>query len=311
MSKICLITHIADMDGAMPIILAKIVFQKLEVFSCEISEVNDTLTKVINNHQEYEHIYIVDLSISEDLAKTITEDSILSQKISIYDHHESQIHLNKYHFAHIIIEKNNQKECGTTLFYQHLMEINSNPILQKDVLKTIIELVRACDTYDFKSDTEKEMAFKLGNLYNIYGRERFITNYTKFINENQEFYFTEVENTLLAIENERNQRYIDEKLKNVRKAKINDITVGIVFAEQNRSFLGHSICQKFPDIDIAVVINVDRSVSYRADKEEVDVNKIAVFYGGGGHKHAGGSPLPENLQKKICELIYDNIKWND
>ena len=64
------------------------------------------------------------------------------------------------------------------------------------------------------------------------------------------------------------------------------------------------------DIDIAIVIDVDRSVSYRADKEEVDISVLAVPRGGGGHKHAGGSPLPTNLQEKICEIIFQDIKWD-
>ena len=65
------------------------------------------------------------------------------------------------------------------------------------------------------------------------------------------------------------------------------------------------------DIDIAVVINVDRGVSYRASKEEVDTNILAVPNGGGGHKHASGSPLPKDLQEKIVEYIFKDVKWEE
>ena len=95
----------------------------------------------------------------------------------------------------------------------------------------------------------------------------------------------------------------------MRKATINNIPVGIVFAEQNRSMLGHKIAETMSDIDIAIVINVDRGVSYRADKDEVNTNILAIPCGGGGHKHASGSPLPNDLQEKIVEYIFKNVTW--
>ncbi len=307
MEKICLITHIADPDGAFPIILSKLVFSDTDTFSCEISEVDTILEDIIKKNDKYDQIYIVDLNIGDTLAETINKDEKLKEKISVYDHHESEFYLNKYPFIHVVVEKNDRKECGTTLFYQHLKEICEKEILNKEALKQMIELVRQLDTYDF--DDKKEEAFKLGNLYSIYGRERYIEHFTNFILENDEFYFTEMEKVMLEIEDERNKHYIEEKMKHVKKAKINGISVGIVFAEHNRSYLGQVMATQIPDIDIAVVINVDRSVSYRADKEEVDVNVIAVPCGGGGHKHAGGSPLPMDLQEKICEYIFKDIEW--
>jgi len=100
-------------------------------------------------------------------------------------------------------------------------------------------------------------------------------------------------------------------MKHVKKAKINGIPVGIVFAESNRSRLGHEMSSTMNDIDIAIVINVDKSVSYRADKEEVDVSVLAVPAGGGGHKHASGSPLPKDLQEKITEYIFKDVIWEE
>lgn len=125
---------------------------------------------------------------------------------------------------------------------------------------------------------------------------------------NDEFAFSEMEQTLISLEEEKTNQYIEEKLKRVKIAKIQGIKVGIVFAEQKRSLLGHAMAEKL-DIDIAIVVNVDRSVSYRADKENVDICLLAKPYGGGGHKHAGGSPLPMDLQEKICEYIFKDIEW--
>lgn len=306
--KVCLITHIADPDGAFPIILSKLVFDYVDCYSCEKSEVDDTLKQVIT--QDYDTIYIVDLNMSEEMAHIIDQDNILKNKIQVYDHHKSEEYLNKYPFIHVVVEKNGQKECGTSLYYQHLKELTNHTVLNKPSLTAMVELVRQNDTFQF-TDELKEKAFSFRELYDIYGRERYIEHFLEFILQNETFEFTETEKTLIEIEEERTKRYIEEKLEHVKKAKINGIPVGIVFAEQNRSGLGHTIASTMTDIDIAIIINVDRSVSYRADKEHIDTNVLAISCGGGGHKHASGSPLPKDLQEKIVEHIFKNVEWEE
>lgn len=307
MGKICLITHIADADGAFPIILSKLIFSDLDIFSCEISEVDEILKEVLVHQSDYEKIYIVDINMSEEMANTIDDEVIIKEKIMVFDHHVSNMHLNKYSFIQVIDSKEGRKECGTTLFYEYLKKICENPILYKQNLVSMIELVREMDTYDFTEEL-KTLAFQFGSLYLIYGRERYIDHFYHSILDNDVFSFSEIEKTLIELEEESTSRYIEEKMKRVKIAKILGVTVGIVFAEQKRSLLGHAMVENL-DIDIAIVINVDRSISYRADKEDVDITVLAKSYGGGGHKHAGGSPLPENLQEKICEYIFRDIEW--
>lgn len=309
MNRICLITHIGDPDGAFPIILSKLVFENVDDFSCEVKEVDKTLLKVLESGIEYDTIYIVDLNISEEMAEKINNDEILKNKIKVYDHHASKEYLNKYPFENIIIEKDGRKECGTSIFYNHLKELTNNHILEKESIKTIVELIREIDTYDFLEENKK-LSFDFGLLYSIYGREKYIEHYTNFVKNNDNFILSELEKALIELETNREKNYIEEKLEHVKKAKINGINVGISFAEQYRSSLGHAIVNKMKDeIDIAVIINVDKSVSYRAEKEEIDVSVIAVPAGGGGHKHASGSPLPKDLHKQIVEYIFKDIEW--
>lgn len=305
--KRCLITHIADPDGGFPIILSKLVFDNIVFYSCEKPEVDDILKKVIN---DYDMIYIVDLNMSKEMAETINQNDNLKNKVLVYDHHKSEEHLNMYSFINVIVEKNGRKESGTSLYYEYLKELTNNEILNKEVVNTMVELVRQNDTFNF-TDELKEIALQFRNLYDIYGRERYIEHFYNFILENDYFEFSGTEKVLVELEEERTKRYIEEKLEHVKKAKINGIPVGIVFAEQNRSRLGHEISSTMTDIDIAIVINVDRSVSYRADKEEVDTNILAIPCGGGGHKHASGSPLPKDLQEKIVEYIYKDVIWEE
>jgi len=306
--KGCLITHIADPDGAGPIILSKLVFDNMDYYSCEIAEVDETLKKAIS--LDYDFIYITDLNISEEMAEYINNDENLKNKIKIFDHHQSKEYLNKYSFINVVVEKDGKKECGTTIYYEFLKELTNNEILNKNSLLIMIEYIRQSDTWDFTEEL-KDDALMFRNLYDIYGRENYIEHFYNFVLENEIFEFTGVEKELIRIEDERALRYIEEKLKHVKKAKINGIPVGIVFAEQNRSMLGHYMAERFTDIDIAIIINVDRSVSYRANKEEVDTNILAVACGGGGHKHASGSPLPKDLQEKITEYIFKDVKWEE
>lgn len=308
--KSCLITHIADQDGAFPIILSNLVLNDMEFISCEVDEIDDITKEILNKHEEYKQIYVVDMCFSEEIANFINDNETLRNKVLVLDHHTSRDSLNKYSFINVVSEKNGRKECATTLFYQYLKDTINNDILTKKSLMEMVELVRELDTYDFIEEN-KETAFKLGDLYNIYGRENYIENYTNFIKNNDHFYFNDFENKVLELEKLRKERYIEEKLETVKKATIDGIPVGIVFAERHRSDLGHAVASNIPDIDIAVIINVSRSVSYRASKDEVDINVLAVPNGGGGHKHAGGSALPIDIEEKICEYIFKDIKWDN
>ena len=307
MKKVCFLNHVADGDGAFPIILAKLVFEELDVFSCEVKEVDSILSSIFLHEEEYVSIFVVDLCMSERLALEIDENKQLKEKIKVFDHHASRLPLNKYSFVSVIDTQNGKKECGTTLFYQYLKKIYFKEILNTPCLKTMIEFVREGDTYDFICENEKS-AFQVGSLYAIYGRERYIEHFYRYILEQEHFSFSETDLLLISLEEEKTKLYIEEKMSHVLYAFLSGVKVGIVFAEQRRSLLGHEMAKKL-DIDIAVVINVDRSVSYRADKEEIDVSVLTIPNGGGGHKHAGGSPLPKDLKEKICESIFQEIEW--
>ena len=305
--KRCLITHIADPDGAFPIILSKLIFDDIDFYSCEKIEVDGILKQVL---ESYDTIYIVDLNVSKEMAEFINQDETLKNKILVFDHHKSEEHLNMYPFIHVVVENNGIKESGTSLYYKYLKDLTNSSLLNKDSVSTLVELVRENDTFDF-NELYKEQALQFRNLYDIYGREKYIEHFYNFVLENDIFEFTGTEQVLIELEQERAKRYIEEKMQHVKKAKINGIPVGIVFAEQNRSMLGHMMSSTMTDIDIAIVINVDRSISYRADKEEIDTNVLAIPCGGGGHKHASGSPLPKDIQEKIVEYIYKDVVWED
>ncbi len=300
MNPYCLITHIADPDGAFPIILMKLVLPNADFYSCDIKEVDGILKETLQN--DYEKIYIVDLNISEEMAKIVNE--VASTKVEVYDHHESNLGLNCYPFEHVVVKNGDRKECGTTLFYEYLKQKTNHPILEKEVLKQMIELIRENDTFDF-TEEHKQAAIHFRTLYDVYGREDYIEHFYHYILENDTFAFVGTEKAIIDVLEKQTERYVEEKLEHIRFATIDGIRVGIVFAEQNRSYLGNRMAEMYADkIDIAIIINVDRSVSYRAIKPDININVIAQKYNGGGHQHAGGSPLPIELQNKITQIIF-------
>ncbi len=301
MNQYCLITHIADPDGAFPIILMKLVFSNTDFYSCEVKEVDDILKEALQ--KEYEKIYIVDLNISKEMAAFV--DQIAKEKVEVYDHHESNLELNQYAFEHVVVNSGKRKECGTTLFYEYLKQHTKHPVLENNALKQMIEFVRENDTFDF-IDAYRQDAIHFRMLYDIYGRETYIEHFLNYIIENDTFQFTETEKAIIDVLEEQTERYITEKLEHVQFGTIDGVKVGIVFAEQHRSYLGNRMAELYKDkIDIAIIINVDRSVSYRAIKPDININILAQKYNGGGHKHAGGSPLPSDLQKQIIGLLFE------
>lgn len=299
--KICLITHVADPDGAGPIILSKLVFNNLEHYSCELTDVDKVLKTILLNEKNYDYIFITDLNISESMADEINRDINLKNKIKVFDHHQSALMMNKYSFIKVVVNDGEYYECGTSIYFKYLKELTKKKILNKPCVNKFVDLIRQLDTYHF---TDKETSLAIDTLYNIYGRELFIEKYYQYLLRNKHFKFNKEEKLLLEIENRRVEKYVDDKLKNIIKMEIQGIKVGIVFAEKNRSIIGNRMASENEDIDIAVIININRSVSYRSTKENVDINTLASVYNGGGHKHAGGSPIPENLKEKIIDYIF-------
>ena len=92
--------------------------------------------------------------------------------------------------------------------------------------------------------------------------------------------------------------------RNVIIKHIGEYNIGIVFAEEYRSELGHFICEKYIDkIDFACIINLNTYASFRGIKD-ISINKFAEAYGGGGHKLACAMPLPSDIKDKIIEYIF-------
>ena len=305
--KIFLISHIADPDGLTAVILGKLVFKNFEYALANVDEVDENVKKVIEN-PDYDEIHVVDLNITEQYAEEIN-NSKYKNKIKIFDHHISNIGLNKCPFINVIDEKDGHKECGTSIYYNYLNSLTKNEYLQRNSTKELVERVRLLDTWEWEKVGRPE-AKDLDIIFSMYGREGYVKKYLRFIKTHEEFSYTAFDKKLIKIENEKIQRYLEQKEKEMMKIKLDGDLVGLVYAERYRSELGNYLIRKYDELSYIVLINISRGISYRG-KDRADLSVISKKRGGGGHKNAAGSPLPKDLLKNITELIFEKVEWEN
>ena len=299
-----LMSHIADLDGISPVILMNLLNIDFEYELFEIGEINEFIEDLIDSDyfDKYEDIYITDLSVSKDIALKII-NSKYKDKFRIFDHHKTAEWLNEYDFATVMEEVNGFKECGTTLFYKYLIKTFDSNILKKESVVTYVECVREEDTWQF---TElKEDADNINNLLGFYGNDEFIELYTNKLKNQNTLCFDEHELKIINALNRNKQNYLESLKDKVIIKKIDNYSIGIVFAEQYRSSLGHYIAETYKDkIDFVAIINFNRHISFRGIKD-IDISTFAEKFGGGGHPKACAMPLPNNIKEKIIEEIFN------
>ena len=286
-----LITH-TDLDGLGCAILAKLVWKdQVNIALCRTSnEVNQKLDKLLY----YDKTYITDLSV---------DAKYLQDNVYMFDHHKTAEHLNNDNNVIVKVELNGRKTCGTELFYQYL--VNQHFIDNRDFF---VELVRQYDTWEWTKFNK--LPYYLNNLVYILGMNNFIDTFTERLAKkdiNELTIFTEDERKLLVRNESVISNYIQDKRQYVKTFEINDKKVGICFADTNQSILGNVICEE-NNIDIMVMVNLDRkSISFRTNKDDIDVSVIAKRFNGGGHAKASGGTIDDKVIESIHKYILEKM----
>ena len=310
--KTLILSHKADIDGLSPVIFLNLIRPNLDVCLLNANDICPKVKEFIQNksYKNYDEIYITDLTLDKETCELIMSTGH-DDKFFAFDHHALNLVANNYPFA-TAISTNDQgvNECATSLFYKFL--VGKYPeIFDKPSLRDYTELVRLSDTWDW-AKTNNQDANKLSDLLNILGREEYILTFTDFLKNNQEFKFTDSQLYLLEVEQKRIKRYLEESEKTMFHATLCGHPCGIVFAEQHRSLLGNYLAEKYSYcIDFVVLINMQQGISFRCNKDNVNVGEIATIYGGGGHVKASGAPMDNSLKKEIIKIILeDNNMFN-
>ncbi len=307
--KVLLFSHKSDIDGLGSVVLAKLVFQKLDYVLCEAYNLDKEIEKYYNNNliYSYDRIFITDLWLKEPMLSKVANDKKLKGKIFLFDHHESAIedNYNKYDFTKIVIEEDGELSCGTSLFYNYLVK---NNLIDKDnhIVEFFANLIRLYDTWEWINKYNEPKARDLSLLFNVVGANSFINlMYKKLQDENNVFSFNEIESML--IENEKNQ--VKEKLnyysKKIFYTDIDNLKVGVVFIEYKyRNDLAEYLRKNNYDMDLVMLISMDvDTISYRNIKKGVKVRSIAEKLNGKGHDYAASSIISNFNKERVIELL--------
>lgn len=308
--KVLLFTHEQDIDGMGCVVLAKRAFNNLDYELCKTFEITNKVKKYIDDKTiyNYDAIYVTDLCIKEPVLKYIDEDIELRNKLIVLDHHKSEIEEgnDKYSFVNIIVEKDGRKVSGTWLFYDYLV---SNKFLEaSSVLDEIVEWTRQYDVWDWKKINNYE-ARKLHILFEVLGYKKYLEITDRIIDNEDRVIFNEEENAIVDKFNKDFERDISEILSNMKVVDINvnDVTYKVGYVKclyKYRNDINEEVMKdnKY-DVDMVGMIMTDiDTVSYRTVKD-VDVSKVAVHFGGKGHKPAGSNPQDNEKFKYILEMF--------
>jgi oligoribonuclease NrnB/cAMP/cGMP phosphodiesterase (DHH superfamily) len=297
--RVKLFTH-NDTDGVSCGILGKLAFgDDIQIDYSSYNDINDKVSKFLSLHiDQYDRVYITDISVDVDTAAQIEKlEAHDRKKILLLDHHQTAHWLNRFEWAEVTVEKAGRKESGTTLFYDYLLQAGF--LNENEEVSRYVELVRQYDTWDWKENGNQQ-AKQLNDLFYILGRDRFFARFTENVSPD----FTAAEALLLEIEQEKIEKYIKGKGKDIYIQDVQGYKAGIVFAEQYISELGNVLAEQNPDLDFIAIVNLGRVISYRTVKDEVNLGEVAAIFGGGGHAKAAGSPVPKEIRQAVSDMLF-------
>lgn len=302
--KTLLLTHKADPDGISPVIFLKLIRDNLDYILLNANDIIPKVQEILKNktYQNYDEIFITDLTLDKATCEMIMNTG-KSEIFHLFDHHAFNLVANDYPFG-VAISTNSDgvNECATSLLYKYLKD-KYPETFDNEGIEHYTELIRLSDTWDWAKTNNME-AKKLNDLHDILGREKYIEYFVNFFRNNKTFYFTNEQNYLLDIEQDRIKRYMEETEKTMFHATLCGKRCGIVFAESNRSLLGNYLAQKYSyALDYIVIINMQQGLSFRCCKDDINVAEISSIYGGGGHVKASGAPMDNSLKREVIKMI--------
>lgn len=310
MKNVKLFSH-TDLDGYGCNILIKGLYNdyhidKYENDNLNYDNINEKVKDFILNKEyvSFDTVFITDISVNEEVAELI--DKLYKYNvinIILLDHHKTALWLNKYDWAIVseTMELENgeiEKTSGTELLYNYLCNKFKINLCS---LKDFVTQVKRYDTWLWKDKYNDIIPKQLNNLFYILGSDRFSR---LLLDCPKVDYFIDSNKLLLELEQDKIQRYIEGKNKNIVQNEINGYKVGIIFAEQYISELGNKLSEMNPEYDLIAIIG-SNTVSYRTTREDIDCSKFASIYGGGGHPKASGSKIDDHIKHKIIDTLFD------
>lgn len=236
------------------------------------------------NLHKYDKVIITDVSPSYNSVEMLAGET----DTVIIDHHATSEKLKDFPFT-----IHDTSASATMLTYQWLKKQNYDV----ESYEEFATCVNDVDMWQLKRADSLKMAI----LFNLFGIERM----EKRFMGSPYTGFTEMEDLLITLEEERKEAYINKAMRNMYTGKdFRGYTFCAVFSESYASELGNRIIQDGTADYVALINAQGKKVSLRSRKE-VDIRLIAEGNGGGGHKNAAGFSIKnenfnmENILKYV------------
>ncbi len=308
----------SDLDGVGCLLIGQGYFNwkedRLDAVQTQVTQVSGLVTEFLSSGEvdNYDVLYITDMGVDKETAELIEKVNRMgSIEIKLFDHHETALWLaDTYTWATVLkYEPEEDKDegrtrltCATRVFEQYLISKYGHMSTRSSVL---VEMIRKYDTWEWSTHYLDSQPKDLNDVYRLYGADHFIKKMRNYLECLTNAILTGRDYELLNLEQSRFDKYVEEKVKQVRLAIIDGIPSGVLFAEgKDASYLGHAILDE-PMFKLAVIVDVGANrLSFRSRGDEVNCAELASRYpGGGGHFNAAGAPIdPEIVLNFIHEV---------
>ncbi|MEH7246035.1 oligoribonuclease [Neobacillus niacini] len=288
-----------DLDGVGCGILAKLAFgDDVNVRYNSIAGLNREVEWFLENDDRNTFLFITDLSVNEKNERSLNEFYGNGGKVQLIDHHKTALHYNEYEWGHVVVEdKQGKLTSATSLFYEYLL---SHQLIEpSETITEFVELVRQYDTWEWEKNENQE-AQRLNALFYLISIDEFEEKMISRLPIIEHFHFDEFEKKILDMEEDKIDRYIRRKRRELVQTQIDGLFAGVVYAESYHSELGNELGKEYPHLDFIAILNIGgKRMGFRTIHDHVDVSAVAGQYGGGGHAKASGCSLTEEAYKQF------------
>lgn len=299
-----LLSH-TDLDGVGSGILAKLAFgKKVKVRYNSISGLNQEVERFLEAGEKNTFLLITDLSVNQENERQLDRYYQKGGKVQLIDHHQSALHLNDYEWGYVTVEdEKGHLNSATSLFYEYL--IKHEYLEPSDAVRDFVELVRQYDTWEWEKNDNQE-ALRLNSLFFLVSIDEFEEMMVNRLSTSDRFYFDEFEERILDMEENKIERYIRRKRRELVQTPAGEYFAGVVYADSHTSELGNELGKEYPHLDYIAIINIGgKRMGFRTIHDHVDVSQIAGHFGGGGHAKASGCLLTdEAYQQYVIETFH-------
>ena len=239
----------------------------------------------------YDKVFITDLSVEEPIALFIDALTHAVPEVdwALIDHHKSALYLNEFEWCTVSVTDDNDDKCSAS----YLLFLGCSDKIDSNAMEYYIDMVNRYDTFRWVVEGDVRPKY-LNDLLRAYGRERFIDHVNEFIKKDSVEVLIDnpVEKMVITLEQEKIARHIDMVEQSMERMYFGKYRVGVAFCNNYISETGNTICTRNRDIHFIIMIILGaKNASMRTIRDDIDLSKIAVALGGGGHDKAAGFPL--------------------